>query len=142
MDELDALSALCLRSKAHWGYDAAFMDACREELSLTPEDADDWLIVAEMGGQAAGVAQVAPLDTGADLLLFFVDPSFIGQGVGRALFDWVLTRCRAMKADRLMIEADQGAAPIYEHMGARRVGEVASQSIPGRMLPLLQLDLR
>ena len=35
MDEADCLTALCMRSKAHWGYDAAFMHACREELRMT-----------------------------------------------------------------------------------------------------------
>ena len=35
--EAAALSALAMRSKAHWGYDAAFMAACRAELTLTPE---------------------------------------------------------------------------------------------------------
>jgi hypothetical protein len=29
LDELEALSDLCLRSKAVWGYDAAFLEACR-----------------------------------------------------------------------------------------------------------------
>ncbi|MEM8726472.1 MAG: hypothetical protein AAGE86_13220, partial [Pseudomonadota bacterium] len=36
--ELANASSLCLRSKAHWGYDAGFIDACREELSLKPTD--------------------------------------------------------------------------------------------------------
>ena len=36
IEDLEALSALCLRSKAHWGYDAAFMAAWGQELTLTP----------------------------------------------------------------------------------------------------------
>ena len=35
--EADFLSALALRSKAHWGYSAAFLDACKDELSFTAE---------------------------------------------------------------------------------------------------------
>jgi hypothetical protein len=30
-DELSRLSDLCFRSKAVWGYDAAFTEACRDE---------------------------------------------------------------------------------------------------------------
>ena len=37
--EAKALSDLALRSKAHWGYDAAFMAACRAELTVTPAQA-------------------------------------------------------------------------------------------------------
>ena len=33
-DELAELHALALRSKAHWGYDDAFMAACSDELRV------------------------------------------------------------------------------------------------------------
>ena len=36
-DEAANLSALALRSKALWGYDAAFMEACRSPLTVDPE---------------------------------------------------------------------------------------------------------
>ncbi len=38
MDELPGLAELCLRSKAVWGYDAAFLAACRAELGFGPDD--------------------------------------------------------------------------------------------------------
>ena len=34
------MSDLALRSKAHWGYDASFLAACRVELSLRPTDVE------------------------------------------------------------------------------------------------------
>ena len=34
IDELPDLSDLCFRSKAVWGYDEEFMEACRGELSF------------------------------------------------------------------------------------------------------------
>lgn len=34
--ELDALTALVLRSKAHWGYSDEFMRACAAELTVSP----------------------------------------------------------------------------------------------------------
>ena len=34
-DDLAALTALAIRSKAHWGYDDAFMTACVDELTVT-----------------------------------------------------------------------------------------------------------
>ncbi len=41
--EADALSALCLRSKAHWGYDDDFLERCRfdtfEEAAAALENA-------------------------------------------------------------------------------------------------------
>ena len=38
-DELPALADLCFRSKAVWGYDAAFMEACRPVLRVDPDRA-------------------------------------------------------------------------------------------------------
>lgn len=35
-DEDCQATALCLRSKASWGYDATFMAQCRETLTVTP----------------------------------------------------------------------------------------------------------
>ena len=141
ISECPALSALCLRSKGYWGYDAAFLEQCRAELTLTAEDIQNHLIVAEQEGQLAGVAQIGPLEEDADLLLFFVDPPFIGQGIGRVLFDWSVEAARQIGARRLMIDAEPGAEAFYIRMGATRIGERASASIPGRMLPLLELPL-
>jgi hypothetical protein len=41
----------------------------------------------------------------------------------------------------MIIEADPGATPFYERMGARHAGFARSQSIAGRMLPRMQMDL-
>ncbi|MGP1394661.1 MAG: GNAT family N-acetyltransferase [Inquilinaceae bacterium] len=140
--ELDALSDLCLRSKAVWGYDAAFLDACRAELSLTADDLADTLVqVAEVEGTVTGVAQVAIRDDMADLEKLFVDPAVLRAGTGRALFAWVVDAARAAGARTLTIEADPDAAPFYRRMGARDAGQAPSASIPGRMLPRLELDV-
>jgi hypothetical protein len=40
----------------------------------------------------------------------------------------------------MAIEADPGAAPFYERMG-RYAGFAPSQSIPGRLLPRMLLEL-
>jgi hypothetical protein len=54
-DEARLLSELALRSKGHWGYDQAFLDACRAELTLTPRDIETHqVIVAERDGQLVG----------------------------------------------------------------------------------------
>jgi GNAT superfamily N-acetyltransferase len=140
--ELLTLSELCLRSKAVWGYDDAFMTACRTELTLRPDELrSTHLQVAIRDCTVVGLAQVKVAGTDADLLKLFVEPALIGSGVGRLLFGWATATARALGAVRMIIEADPGAAPFYERMGARHAGLAASQSIPGRMLPRLQMEL-
>jgi GNAT superfamily N-acetyltransferase len=141
-DELTSLGGLCLRSKAVWGYDDAFMTACRSELTLHPDELrTTHLQVAERGAIVVGLVQVKVVDGEADLMKLFVEPTLLRSGVGRALFEWAMDRARDLGAVRMTIEADPGAAPFYERMGARHAGFAPSQSIPGRMLPRLQMEL-
>ncbi len=42
----------------------------------------------------------------------------------------------------LSIQSDPHAEGFYLRLGARRTGEAPSQSIPGRLLPMLEFDLR
>ena len=77
----------------------------------------------------------------ADLARLFIEPALIGAGVGRLLFQWAAAAARKLGADGITIEADPGAAPFHERMGARHAGFAPSQSIAGRMLPLLRLEL-
>src|SRR3954471_22980233 len=52
IDELSGLSDLCFRSKAVWGYDEEFMEACRGELSFEPRDLElTPIAVAEHDGK-------------------------------------------------------------------------------------------
>ncbi|WP_299842386.1 GNAT family N-acetyltransferase [uncultured Roseovarius sp.] len=141
--ELDALSALNMRSKAHWGYDSEFIAACKDELTVTPQDVISTRLAAiKLDGQLVGMAQVAREGDDANLLKLFVDPPFIGTGAGRCLFDWCVLSARSMSATRLLIEADPQAASFYQHMGARLIGTAPSGSLPGRTLPLLEFALR
>ncbi len=140
--ELPALSELCMRSKAVWGYDAVFMAACRGELSFDPRDLDSSKIaVAARDDSILGVAQVRAAGQEADLLKLFVEPAAMRGGVGQALFAWASDVARELGAERMTIEADPDAAPFYRRLGARDAGLVPSGSIAGRWLPKLIVEL-
>ncbi len=48
---------------------------------------------------------------------------------------------RRLGLTSLLIVADPGAATFYRHVGAEQIGESASGSIPGRVLPQFRLTL-
>jgi GNAT superfamily N-acetyltransferase len=140
--ELPALSELCLRSKAVWGYDAAFMAACRAELTFHPDElSSSRIAVAERAGTILGVVQVKRIGQEADLAKLFVEPALLRDGIGKLLFAWAVDVARSMGATRLVIEADPDAAPFYRRLGAHDAGLTPSGSIAGRMIPKLALDL-
>ena len=141
-NELSGLSDLCFRSKAVWGYDEKFMEACRGELSFEPRDLElTPIAVAELNGKPIGVAQVKVVDGEADLLKLFVEPSALRSGTGKALLVWATDVAKKLGATRLTIDADPDAAPFYRRMGAYDVGQAPFGSVPGRMLPKLVMNL-
>lgn len=142
--ECELLSALALRSKGYWGYDAEFLEACRAELTLAAKDFDHLVVrVAEAAaGEVAGFYAFGELSTNeGEVWFFFVDLPWIGQGIGRVLFDDMAAVARARGWRSLRIDADPGAATFYERMGASQIAEVESNSILGRMLPRFELKL-
>ncbi|MGJ8531358.1 MAG: GNAT family N-acetyltransferase [Alphaproteobacteria bacterium] len=140
--ECELLSDLCLRSKAYWGYDSAFMEACREELTLTNEIFQDSIIVVvEDDGVIFGLAQLDPMVPDGILEKLFVAPEAIGQGVGRLLFEWTVEMARSLGISNFTIDGDPNAVPFYLKMGAIQIGSSPSGSIPGRMLPQFRYDI-
>lgn len=140
--DLDVMSAVCVRSKAHWGHDAAFMEACRNELTLRDEDlTHTQLQLVEDEGRVVAVAQLGVEGDEAEIWKLFVDPDHMARGHGRGLMDWMVAVAGAEGAKRLRIEADPDARAFYETFGARLVGFTPSSSTTGRDLPLLYIDL-
>ena len=141
--EAVALSELALRSKAHWGYDAAFLEACEDELTVDAGDvAERRAMVADRDGEILGFTTLEGQPPTGVLGMMFVAPQAIGQGVGRLLFAHTVALAREVGFARLTLDADPNAEPFYRAMGAVRAGSSPSGSIAGRVLPRMVVDLR
>jgi GNAT superfamily N-acetyltransferase len=161
-DEAGEISALALRSKAHWGYDRSFLDACREELTIPAElvtlkrtyvavsqagveeavtDASSAAGPAGAPGRILGFGTIEGDPPAGELGMLFIDPGVIGKGVGGALFAHLTATAAELGFHRLTIASDPNAEPFYLARGAVRIGTVPSGSVEGRVLPLLALAL-
>ncbi len=142
-EEAARLSELAMRSKAVWGYDAEFMAACRDELTLTGDDVATLpTFVAEAGGAVVGFYALERLsDDEVELGFLFVEPEAIGHGHGRALIEHAKGDARRLGYATLVIQGDPNAEGFYRAAGGRLVGTKESLSIPGRELPLFHVDL-
>ena len=142
VEEASTLTELCLRSKAVWGYDPQFLEACRAELTLHPADFESsYVKAAQIDGELVGICQLRLTNDRAILERLFVDPSCLGRGIGRLLYRWAEDLARSNGAAEISIEADPGAESFYRRMGAIDDGTVASGSIPGRRIPRLRVIL-
>ena len=143
VEEAAALSKLALRSKAHWGYDAVFIDACRDDLTLSGDDIRRGLVfVLEDDGHMVGFYALWGADDEALLTDLFVEPGRIGHGYGRRLWDHGIETARRLGYPVVTLHSDPYAEGFYLAMGAERIGLVPSTVFPDRLLPIMRFDLR
>jgi len=141
-EEATGLTELCMRSKALWGYDAAFMEEVRQQLTLTPDYIRRHpVFVADRKGTALGVYALADEGDFVDLDFMFIEPGHVRTGIGQALWPHLLAQARRFGHSRMRIIADPYAVPFYESMGAVHCGEEPNVLIRGRMLPVLEVML-
>ena len=139
-----ALSDLSMRSKQSNGYDDAFMDACRDELAVTPERlrADEYWVA-----DADGICGCASLSINHDKKIgvvhsFFVEPNLRGSGIGKLLWQKLQERAQTYGFEALVLDADPNAEEFYQSIGFVKVKDTPSGSIEGRFIPHMRLDLK
>ena len=142
-EEAPALSALAIRSKAIWGYDDAFMAACRDELTVSEDELRDHpAYIIESSGRVLGFYALDPLcREEVELGYLFIEPDAIGQGYGRRLVRHARETAAALGYRAMIIQGDPHAGPFYRAMGGKLIGHKPSKSIPGRELPLFRIEL-
>jgi len=142
--EAAVLSALALRSKAHWGYDADFLAACQDDLTLSADDiATSVVYVFDAADIPSGFYRLVLQDDDvAELDALFVEPAAMGQGVGRRLWEHAVATATKLGCSEMVWQSDPQAEGFHLAMGALRAGESVSTVMPGRMLPLMHFRLR
>ncbi|OAI43033.1 hypothetical protein AYO41_00510 [Verrucomicrobia bacterium SCGC AG-212-E04] len=140
VDDLPELREVAYRSKAHWGYDAAFMKAVAPSLAPTAEELAEGVHVLVRDGHIAGFSAFVTKSTAVFLDSLFVAPEWIRHGFGEKLWRHAVDFARGAGHKSFLIESDPNAEGFYLRMGARRVGDIVSPA-SGRTLPLLQYDV-
>ena len=142
-EEAAELTELALRSKAHWGYDAEFVEDCRVALTIDPAEIEKspYFALVE-GGRVAGFYGLTRLATAIELSFLFVEPDRMGQGYGRRLFEHAIATALEIGGRHLVIQSDPNAEGFYIAMGAEKIGELPSPVRRERALPLLRYALQ
>lgn len=88
--EAKELTTIALESKQYWGYSSDFIEMCRDELTLKEADfVNSLILVAKNNEKYCGFVQLKFNDNAGqgELEKLFVAPSFIGQGIGKTLYE-------------------------------------------------------
>ena len=135
------LREIAVDAKAYWGYDRRRVEEWAEAGDLEPDSLRARLLyVAEAGGEPIGWAALIPRGEVGWLEDLWVEPAWIGRGVGRLLFEHVADRARELGARRLEWEAEPNAKGFYERMGGSYVRD-SEVTEWGRVLDVLGVEL-
>jgi GNAT superfamily N-acetyltransferase len=135
------LREIAIEAKAHWGYDRAQVEEWALAGDFEPESLRRRLLyVAEVDGRAVGWAALIPGGEVGWLEDLWVEPAWIGRGLGRSLFERVAAEAKQRGARRLEWEAEPNALGFYERMGGEYVRD-SEETEWGRVLQVLGLDL-
>ncbi len=132
-DDDRCLTDLAARSEAHWGYDTAFMATFREVYRITEAFITEHTVfVAEEDDRILGFYALVDGDEGVELEYMYLDPSRLGRGLGRILWEHMAAHCRAKDIERIHLVCGPEPRAFYLKMGAVQTGEADSLVVPGR----------
>lgn len=105
-----ALTALAQRSKGHWGYPEAWMEAWQAALTFHPgQMTGQYAVLVAADGQLLGFYGLESGEGGWQLEHCWVDPQSMGSGHGRRLVEHALAVVRGLGANTLTVESDPSA---------------------------------
>jgi len=138
-DEGDRLKEIAIDSKGFWGYEPAKVLEWADRGDFSEERlAELTVFVAESDGRAIAWSSLIEQGERAWLEDLWVEPDWIGKGVGSALFRHCAAHAEKLGARGLEWEAEPNALAFYEKMGARRLRDSTSEW--GRTLQVMGID--
>jgi GNAT superfamily N-acetyltransferase len=138
-DEGERLREIAVAAKGHWGYDPDVVRRWGATIDFSP-DALRETYVAESDGRVVAWHRLDPREDVAWLADMWVEPEWIGQGVGSLLFRHALERASELGAKTMEWEAEPNAVGFYERVGGRYLRD-SEPSEWGRVLPVMGVDI-
>ena len=104
------LTQIAFTAKRHWGYPEHWIQLWSPILTITPELIVKYdTYVASVNEKPIGFYALSVEDDKANLEHLWVLPEYMGKGVGKKLFEHVLSRCKEIGVYTLEIESDPNA---------------------------------
>jgi len=135
--DLDAVRALFAEYAESLGVDFFYLDFHRELAELPGEYAqpDGRLLIARAGAHVVACVALRRLGDGVcEMKRFYVQPSYRGLGLGRALAEAVVAEGRRIGYARMRLDtlpSMTAAAALYERLGFREIEPYYANPVPG-----------
>lgn len=136
------LSGLTYKSKAHWGYSEEQMEKWRDDLQVSARYIENnEVFITRESDRIAGYYSFSKISVSTVKLdNIFIDPEYIGKGLGLTLMKDFLNRVKKLEVATITLYSEPNAEQFYQKFGFKTVGQLKS-SIPNRFLPIMELNL-
>ncbi len=152
-NEYKPLTDIGFRSKAVWNYPQTYFDIWANELTLSSDYIqNNDVFVFETNKTIIGyyslvilnedllITPEIKIESGLWLEHMFIEPQYIGSGLGEKLFIHCIEQSKLKDYGRLKILSDPNASSFYIKMGCRYIKEYPS-TIEERTTPYLEYSL-
>ena len=139
--DIQTLTDICFRSKAHWGYPQGYIDLWSDELTITAGmiETCQCFVAVDPAEQITGFCILSAKPPAMEIEALYVDPDFIGSGIGRLLINLALNHARTENCTSIELDSDPNALAFYQRMGGAHIGDTPSTVIAGRTLPRVRI---
>jgi len=138
----EVLTSIAARSEASWGFDATFMNEFEKIYKVSEEFiTSNSIFAAEEDGAVVGFYALVTKGIEATLEFMYIEPSKIGKGLGRMLWNHMISHCQECDIEVIQLVCGSEPKKFYLKMGAVSVGEVDSLVIQGRKVSKLSFSI-
>jgi len=136
------LTELTIRSKSYWNYSQKQIEAWRSELTVT----DAYIFeksVYKLTKNNTIIAYFSYFElskSSVKLESLFVEPEYIGQGIGKQLMEDLINRIKNLAYKNVLLDADPNAENFYAKLGFKVIGK-RETSIKNRYLPIMEKQI-
>lgn len=143
-NDADVLTAIAHAAKRHWDYPEDWIEQWKLDLTIAPEFISEHeVFVAWVDQKIVGCCALVLSASLAEIEHMWMQPEYMGTGIGRALFEHAKRRAEERGAEVLELSADPNAEGFYARMGATRIGEITAgmRGQQDRVLPRMRIHL-
>ncbi len=132
------LVSLEIRSESYWSYSKDFMDRFKEVYLITEEFvSNNTTYILKEDDMIIGFYGLLQNDDEDSLEYLFIEPSYIGKGYGKILWNHALEECKKLGIKEFTIITSPDARGFYLRLGATIHSQVDSLISMGNKTPKL-----
>ena len=136
------LTELTIRSKSYWNYDQKQIETWRDELSVSEAYIiENHVYKLTENNTIMGYYSYYEINKSEVMLEnLFVEPEYIGQGIGKRLMSDFLNRVINSGYQKVRLDADPNAENFYAKLGFKVIGK-RETSIKNRFMPIMEKQI-